>query len=207
MWGAGLPFVTREGRLIIVTLLLLASLAWVYFDWIIFASILGLVSLSVFIFRLPVPAITSKPLGILSPCFGKILSFDRVRVEKLSAEFAKLSIRNSWYHPHVLFSPVEGKIMNVWTDLNIPGKHRRRCLFWIQTDEGDDILIGLVLGRLSFTTSAYMQTGQRIGQGQYCGFIYICGDVEIYMPESTRMNMILGDKVSAGSDHIARLIH
>jgi phosphatidylserine decarboxylase len=165
-----------------------------------------LASLSAFIFRFPVSNSTSKPLAILSPCFGKILSLDRVRVEKLSADFIKLTIRNSWYHPHALFSPVEGKIMNAWTDLSLSDKHRRRCLFWIQTDEGNDILIGLVLGRLSFSTSAYLQTGQRIGQGQFCGYIYLCGDVEIYLPETTRMEMILGDVVSAGSDHIARLI-
>jgi phosphatidylserine decarboxylase len=52
-----------------------------------------------------------------------------------------------------------------------------------------------------------VRIGDRVGQGQRCGFIHLGGRVDLYLPESCRTLVTVGDWVHGGSDVIAKLIH
>jgi phosphatidylserine decarboxylase len=62
-------------------------------------------------------------------------------------------------------------------------------------------------GRLHIAPRCYIRIGERVGQGQRCGFIHLGGQVDLYLPQSSRTLVAPGDWVRSGSDVIAKLIH
>jgi phosphatidylserine decarboxylase len=77
---------------------------------------------------------------------------------------------------------------------------------WIQSDEGDDVVLALESGTWGLRPRCYAQTGERIGQGQRCGHLRFGARVNVLVPESTRINVEIGDKVRAGTSIIATLV-
>ena len=78
---------------------------------------------------------------------------------------------------------------------------------WIQSDEKDDVLLIIETSRRSSRPKCYVQSGERIGQGQRCGFIRFGSQVDVLVPVSSRVSVSVGDDVLAGSDIIATLVH
>ena len=78
---------------------------------------------------------------------------------------------------------------------------------WLQSDEGDDVVMVMARGRLRNEPRCYVRFGERTGQGKRCGFIHLGGTIDLYLPENSRMTIKEGDKVRGGSDIIAKLVH
>jgi phosphatidylserine decarboxylase len=78
---------------------------------------------------------------------------------------------------------------------------------WIRTDEGDDVVL-LVSSRwrLHRWTCA-VHVGERIGQGQRCGFGMLISRVDVMLPRPVRVEVGRHDRLRAGSDVIATLRH
>ena len=51
------------------------------------------------------------------------------------------------------------------------------------------------------------QPGERIAQGERYGFIRFGSRVDTYVPVNSQLNVELGNKVKAGTDIIAYLVH
>jgi phosphatidylserine decarboxylase len=113
-----------------------------------------------------------------------------------------------WYGIYALRSITEGKIMQHW--LHHPDdKHQGHLqhAIWIQTDEGDDVVVALHAGGHFRQMHCYAAAGERIGQGKRCGFIPFGTTVDVYLPTKARSALSIGDSVSGGSDLIAELVH
>ena len=52
----------------------------------------------------------------------------------------------------------------------------------------------------------YAHSGERIGQGQRCGFFRFGTQVDVLVPESSRIDVKVADKVLAGTGIIATLV-
>ncbi len=52
-----------------------------------------------------------------------------------------------------------------------------------------------------------IHAGERVGQGQECGFLYLAGMVEIYASDNSRMTVKKGDRIVAGADILGHLVH
>ena len=89
----------------------------------------------------------------------------------------------------------------------ILSEHNERNALWIQTDEGDDVVVVQVAGLVARRILCYVQPGERIGQGERFGFIRFGSRVDIYLPVGSKTNVALGDRVKAGRDLIAYLVH
>jgi phosphatidylserine decarboxylase len=110
-------------------------------------------------------------------------------------------------HPYGVFttrSPIEGKVLE---PPNYPDDARKPHGVWLQTDEGDDIVMVMTRGRLNSEPRCYIRFGERTGQGKRCGFVHLGGRVDIYLPANSRMVVAEGDVVRSGSDPIATLVH
>ena len=107
-----------------------------------------------------------------------------------------------------LRSPVEGKVMEQWSEKCKEENGQRKFAFWIRTDEGDDIV---TVFRLSPCAAAcfriYIQSGERLGQGQRCGYLYFGGTVDIYIPENSKLEVEPGQTITSGEDVLAYLVH
>ncbi len=107
-----------------------------------------------------------------------------------------------------LRSPVEGKVMEQWSEKCKEENGQRKFAFWIRTDEGDDIVTVFRLRPCaSFCFRIYIQSGERLGQGQRCGFLYFGGTVDVFIPANSKLEVEPGQSITSGEDILASLVH
>jgi phosphatidylserine decarboxylase len=157
------------------------------------------------LFRDPERDIPSRPMAVLSPADGKVVA---IRTEEhdpyLLRQSTRVTVQMSPYGVFTTRSPIEGKVLE---PPNYPGDGRKPHGVWLQTDEGDDIVMVMTRGRLNTEPRCYIRFGERTGQGKRCGFVHLGGRVDIYLPENSRLVVAEGDAVHGGSDTIATLVH
>jgi len=154
------------------------------------------------IFRDPDRDIPAVPLAIVCPVDGRILSISVTHDPYLDRPAIRVVIQMNPYGVFSARSPVDGKVLD---PPNIPPGAPHGV--WLRTNEGDDIVLVMNRGRLHNAPRCYVRIGDRVGQGQRCGFIHLGGQVDLYLPESSRTLVTAGDWVQGGSDVIAKLIH
>ena len=197
-----------EGWKFLYILALGALAGSVYTGWMIGVALFLLLAAAGYLFRNPQRIIPSSPLAVVSPASGEILSVDTVEDPWLSRMAIRLRLRISFLNVHILRSPVEGKVIKQWAaeEKDLPG-YDRRYSYWIKTDEGDDLVISMLLGKWSFFTRVYFRTGDRLGQGQACGFLYWTGAIEVLMPANARINIKVGERLESGSAILGSFMH
>lgn len=77
---------------------------------------------------------------------------------------------------------------------------------WIQSDEGDDVVMVMEASRLVPRPRCYAHSGERIGQGQRCGFLRFGSQVDVLLSGSSRIEVTVGDYVNGGSGIIGTLV-
>jgi phosphatidylserine decarboxylase len=199
--------IAPEGKLIVFLLIAGVVLLHVFFGsqvWPLWGGVVVLV----WLYREPHRTIPSAPLGIVSPVDGTVTRLENGFDPFLKRDALCLSLQMHWYGVYALRSITEGKIMQHW--LHHPDDESRGHLqhaIWIQTDEGDDVVIALHAGGHFRRMHCYAHAGERIGQGKRCGFIPFGTMVDIYLPTKTRSALAVGDSVAGGTDLIAEFVH
>ncbi|MFN2309269.1 MAG: phosphatidylserine decarboxylase [Gammaproteobacteria bacterium] len=160
---------------------------------------LGLIAL----FRDPPRGITAAPLAIVSPADGRVQVLETVQDPYLDRQAQHLAIRMPPYGVFSTRSPAEGRMLEP-RHTGAEGQVLPHGV-WLQTDEGDDLVMVMNRGRLHTAPRCYLRFGERVGQGQRCGFATLGSTVDLYLPEDSRMKVQVGDRVHAGSDVIAQL--
>jgi phosphatidylserine decarboxylase len=133
---------------------------------------------------------------------GRVTSVCLTHDPYLNRRAIRVAIQMNPYGVFATRSPVDGKVLDPPNEP--PGVPHG---VWLRTNEGDDIVLVMYRGRLYSTPRCYVRIGERVGQGQRCGFIHLGGVVELYLPETSRTLATAGDWVRGGSDVIAKLIH
>ena len=208
MQDSGRHLLAYDGWKMLFFLAVLALVSTVYIGWI--AGLLLFLVLTVlgYIFRNPQRTIPSAPLAVVSPASGEINAIETVEDQWLSRTAIRFSMKISLWDIHILRSPAEGKVIKQWVaeEKNLQG-YNRRYTYWIKTDEDDDVIFSILLGRWSSFTRVYFLTGDRLGQGQTCGFLYWTGAIEILMPANARINIKAGDRMESGSSILGSFVH
>lgn len=196
--------IAREGFVPLLAVILAAVMV-MHFAGVVpsmFFWVLGL--LVIVLFRDPERDIPSRPLAVLSPADGKVVSIRTGDDPYLQRQSIRVTVQ---MHPYGVFttrSPIEAKVLE---PPNYPEDDRKPHGVWLQTDEGDDIVMVMSRGRLKSEPRCYIRFGERTGQGKRCGFVHLGGRVDIYLPANSRVDVAEGDVVHSGSDPIARLVH
>jgi phosphatidylserine decarboxylase len=164
----------------------------------------ALAALVLVLFRDPDRTIPSLPMSALSPADGKILDVGKVHDPYLDRDSVRVAVNMSPYGVYTTRSPIEGKVLE---PPRLTGDGRNPHGVWLQTDEGDDIVLVMNKGRLHNNPQCYVRFGDRIGQGKRCGFVHMGGRVDIYLPANSIPTVATGDPVRAGLDAIAKLVH
>ncbi len=200
------PLIAREGWVLVAASLLLALLVAHYIGvfwslplWLVCGFIL-------FMFRDPDREIPPIPLAVVSPVDGEVTAVESVRDPYLDRESVRLSLRMSHIGVYTTRAPVEAKMLEPrQLDGNVDKDTPHGV--WLQTDEGDDLVLVMRRGPLHTTPRCYVGFGERVGQGQRCGFVHLGSQVDIYVPEHSRIDVQVGDRVRGGTDIIASLVH
>lgn len=196
--------IAREGMAPLMVVVLAAVLVLHFIGWPQSLLFWALVLVVLVLFRDPDRDIPSQPLAIVSPADGKITSISTVHDPYLLRESIRVTIKMPHYGVFRTRSPIEGKVLE---PPKLPEDNSIPHGVWLQSDEGDDVVMVMTRGPLNNEPRCYIRIGDRIGQGKRCGFVHLGGRVEIYLPESSRLVVTEGDSVQSGSDIIAKLVH
>jgi len=202
------PIIAREGWPIIGLLLIIAFVVQMALNIGAALPLWLIALLFMFVYRDPARKVPAVPLGIVAPVDGRIDQVTVVSDPYLEREAQKVTIAMNLLGIYSARSPTEGKIMKQWHGASASNKVFPAESFaqWIQTDEGDDVVM-LVRQRSHLQAPrCYAQSGDRVGQGQRCGFVPLGAAVEVLVPANCRIGVKVGDTVNAGSDIIATLV-
>jgi len=204
------PIIAKEGWLILLIVVLLGLFLLNQFVpaysipvWII---LLGLI----YLLRDPYRTVPSSPSAIVSPVEGTIESVNHHKDQWIGREAIRVRIRMNYSSTYTIRSPMEGKVVRNWSSEpatlgsnNIIHRHA----LWIQSDEGDDVLTVIYIGKMASRLSCYAYPGERIGQGQRCGYYMLGGTVEVYLPIDSKVRVAEGDRVLSGSSVLGLLVY
>lgn len=178
-----------------------------YLD-IVFVVATSLLVLALFLlFRDPYRDIPAAPLGVVSPVDGKVLSVDRVDHGVPQGEAHRVRIEIDSFGAYTARAPVEGKIHDLHSiKANTIINYENNAL-WIQTDEGDDVILQFTGFRFGLAPIAFAKYGERVGQGQRCGYLRLTRCAEVHLPIAGQVLAEAGQIVVAGSDLIGKVPH
>ena len=153
----------------------------------------------------------SHPLGIMSPVDGIIESVELMYDPFLERPSQRVRIKPDLMGVYHGRSPIEGKIVQYWPllaeDMQEYTIKTTRGVWWIKTDENDDLVIvassGFSIGR----SGCEIQVGERVGQARRCGRFPTNGRIDLLLDENTYLEAVEGQRVLAGMDRIATLNH
>lgn len=207
MEGRRNPFVAHEG----IPFLIVAAAAFFfslrYFDIALAAAAAALFFVLLLVFRDPRRVIPASPLGVVSPVDGRVVSIDLADRGVLHGEAHRVTIRIDSLGTYTARSPVEGQIKDLRSvATERVGEYRTNAL-WVQTDEGDDVVIEFRGYRLGLPPKSIIGFGQRVGQGQRCAYLRLTRFAELHLPIETKILVTPGQVLVAGQDLIGKLTH
>ena len=78
---------------------------------------------------------------------------------------------------------------------------------WIQTDEGDDVVMSFRGFPFRVAPRALVRYGERLGQGQRCAYLRLARYVELHLPIASKVVAEEGRTVVAGTDLLGTVPH
>jgi phosphatidylserine decarboxylase len=197
------PFIAREGVGLLFAAILAAVVVLNFSGLETSLPFWGLGLLILVVFRDPEREIPSQPMAVVSPADGRVTSITATRDPYLDRDSIRVTLQMNPYGVFTTRSPVEGKVLQ---PPHTPEDARMPHGVWLQTDEGDDVVMVMMRGRLHTAPRCYIRIGERIGQGKRCGFVHLGGQIDVYLPQRSRLAVDEGDWVRSGSDVIATLV-
>lgn len=158
-----------------------------------------------FVFRDPIRVIPAVPLGVVSPVDGRVVEITAGSDGPFEGEAHCIRITASVFGAYTARSPVEGKVMELHRLDDSHVVHAGGL--WLRTDEGVDVVLQFRGNRFGLVPRAFLQYGERVGQGERCAWLRLTRIAEVWLPADGRVLVELGDRVMAGSSILARLPH
>lgn len=159
------------------------------------------------IFRDPRRGIPASPLGVVSPVDGRVISVDLADKGVLHGEAHRVQIRIDSFGTYTARAPVEGKIMDMRSVNGDKVVDYRTNALWIQSDEGDDIVLQFRGYRFGLAPQSFVRFGERVGQGQRCAYLRMTRIAELHLPIASKILVKPGEVVVAGTDLIGKVPH
>ena len=204
--------VAREGRTLLLFMAAAAALLQILIGLWVAIPAWVCVALLVFVFRELPRQVPASPLANLSPVDGRVTAVRKDRDPYLERDALVISAQQSLLGEFNVFSPIEGQVSDVWwpdrklAADNAPKQVEPRFAVWLQSDEGDDVVMAFGLRARWRYLRCSVQSGERVGQGQRCGFLGFGRSVEIYLPPSSRVEVERGQPLKAANVVIATLV-
>ena len=199
------PIIAREGWLHIAIAFAAAIGATELLGWL-WALPFWVIALFVLqFFRDPPREVPADRNAILAPADGRIVAVEKTQDPYLDREALKISVFMNVFNVHSNRSPVDGEVRNKWyfpgkfinADLPKASLENERNALWIKTDRGADVTCVQVAGLIAKRILCHVSPGDHLARGQRFGFIRFGSRVDVYLPLNTKVNVNIGDKVSA----------
>lgn len=193
--------IAHEGWLIVIGLLLVAWAA-VSADLALLAGAAGLLTaVSIGFFYDSDRALCTSPLGVVAPVDGRVVSVDSVTDPFLDRPALRVRVRPSLLGAYFLRAAIEGKLR----ELRASDGSRCSGASWIQSDEGDDVVMAASDGGLLGQRPCMLSVGERVGQGRRCGLRRLARYIDVYVAANSRIKVQPGQRVRAGTDMLGTI--
>ncbi len=199
------PIIAREGWLHIVIAFAAALGTTILVGWL-WAIPLWVIAFFVLqFFRDPPREIPTNQNAILAPADGRIVAVEKTHDPYLERDAVKISVFMNVFNVHSNRSPVDGEVRDKWyfpgkfinADLPKASLENERNALWIKADNGADVTCVQVAGLIAKRILCHVSPGDHLARGQRFGFIRFGSRVDVYLPLNTKINVNIGDKVSA----------
>jgi len=202
------PIIAREAWSILFVLLGLTVIAQFLVGPVVFIISFVILSAAVYLFRDPNRVIPSQPLAIVSPVHGIVTLIEEEAEEiRLHNKATRVQITMRAHDIYSFRSPIEGKVMDQWCSSPDKNESRRHFDFQIKSDEGDTVVTAIRLRDIVRRFHMYLHSGERVGQGQRCGYFYFGGVIDVFIPLESKVQVEVGQYVQSGSTVLAQIIH
>ena len=207
------PFFASEGRLHIVLSLVLAVLLQLFAGTIVALPFWLLALFVLQFFRDPPRTVPDGVGQVVCPAHGKVVFTGLVDDPYLKRKALKISIFMNVFSVHSNFTPYAGVIEKIWyhsgkffnAALDKASEENERNAIWLKTNEGEDIVFIQIAGLVARRILCHVAEGEQVDRGQRYGFIRFGSKVDVYLPESAKSTVSIGDSVMSGNDIIAQL--
>lgn len=206
--------VAREG---LSTIFLLGALGWLLsligFN-ILSTLVLFLTLFTIFFFRNPDRNVVEDEKAVISPADGKVIDIsNQIEEDHLDKECKRISIFLSILDCHINRFPVSGKVLGtkyksgkfVMAFNKHSSKLNERLSTFIETKSGVRLVIVQVAGFLARRIVSEAKLDSEFSQGSKFGMIKFGSRVDVYVPLESKVEVSLGQKVSAGETVLAWL--
>ncbi len=211
----------KEGyKIIAVSVAIALLLGWLSYIFIPFPALQYIIYFGLFIyllwtfrfFRVPHRSINENDNHILASADGKVVTIEEVEeTEYFKGKRIQVSVFMSPFNVHVNWYPFDGAV--TYSKYH-PGKFlvayhpksselNERTTIVLEKEAGKDILIRQIAGIMARRIINYAKAGDQVKQGDEFGIIRFGSRVDFYLPLSAKVNVKLGDKVSAQQTVIA----
>ncbi len=201
------PLIARETWPFLFVLIGLAVLVQFLFGPIAFLVLFLILVIFVYLFRDPVREIPPEPLAVVSPVHGIVTLIEESEEIRLHSKAKRVQITMRPHDIYSLRAPIEGKVMEQWCSNPDNNESRRHFDFHIKSDEGDNVVTAIRLRDIVRKFHMYIHSGERIGQGQRCGYLYSGALVDVFLPIESKVQVEVGQYVNSGSSVLAHMIH
>lgn len=199
------PIIAREGWLHIVIAFAAALGATILVGWLWAIPFWVIAFFVLQFFRDPPREVPAGSNAILAPADGRIVAVEKTRDPYLEREAIKISVFMNVFNVHSNRSPVDGEVRDKWyfpgkfinADLPKASLENERNALWIKVDNGADVTCVQVAGLIAKRILCHVSPGDHLTRGQRFGFIRFGSRVDVYLPLNTKINVNIGDKVSA----------
>jgi phosphatidylserine decarboxylase len=164
-------------------------------------------------FRDPVRTSPTDPNLIIAPADGLVTMIKRVAppIEfagegGLSGEFTRVSIFMSVFDVHINRSPIGGTIRRIAyvpgkflnADLDKASEDNERQYFLVEREDGVRIGFTQIAGLVARRIMSFVKEGDRVAAGERIGLIRFGSRVDVFLPEGTGSQVLLGQRTIAG---------
>ena len=201
------PFVAQEGLPFLALAAALLIICLRYFDpWLAVLPLVTLVFLFL-LFRDPQRFVPPVALGIVSPVDGEVVIVDTTDQCVVQGEAYFVRIRIDPLGTYTARSPIEGRVMDLHSRVEGVGPGCPTNALWLETDEGDSVVLQFQDYRLGLPPKSFIRLGERVGQGQRCAYVRLARYADIYLPLDGKVHVEVGQKLIAGTDLIGAVPH
>ena len=125
----------------------------------------------------------------------------------LQGEAHRIRIRIDALGTYTARAPVEGKILDLRSVNDERVAEYQTNALWLQTDEGDDVVLQFDGYRLGLAPRSFVRFGERVGQGQRCAYLRLARYAEVHLPIESKVLVEPGRVLIAGADLIGKVPH
>jgi len=167
-----------------------------------------------YFFRDPERVVPNAEGVVVSPADGKIIKAETIDANPFFEERCfKISIFMSVFNVHVNRIPHEGKVTGIRyfpgkffsANLDKASKDNEQNAIFIEMPDGKKLCTVQIAGLIARRIICNLQEGESVIRGKRFGMICFGSRLDVYLPADVKPNVVIGDKVKAGTTILAYL--